>query len=85
MYGPVIGNPKYFDYVTLHSFTMPDKLKPLSYIYNAFHRFRKVMISELLTNGMAIYLFTNQSYEGFKIAAAFKYLDFFFFDQIIWR
>ena len=55
---------------------LTDKISSSSNIHSVFHWFRKVLVSELSTNGIAVYLFTNQPYKCFKMADAIQNLDF---------
>ena len=69
----VVGYLKYFDYVSLHSSTLDylaDKISSSLNSHYVFHWSRKVLELERLTNGKAVYQFTNLSYERFKMVAA---------------
>ena len=70
--GVNVGYPQYFDYITVYLSTvgyLADKISSSLNIHHLFHWFRKVLVSERLTNEIHIYPFTNRSYENFKVAA----------------
>ena len=55
---PIVGHPQYFDYITLYSSTIDhfvDKMSSSLNIYYVFHWFRKLLMSEIWINGIAVY------------------------------
>ena len=54
--------------ITFRSFS--SKISSSLNISCVFHWFRKVLVSELLTNGISVYTISNNLYEGFKMSVA---------------